>query len=113
MKALPQEQADKAKLELNFKYEYLKQEERTQVTSTEKLSVRYAQPDRFSLGDIQKEKEISANEETAISIPYVNKGKTTVSNVEARLKTEDGQRRKLINFWEMWRPAPAEPLIFS
>ncbi|MCQ5090527.1 hypothetical protein NE475_20145, partial [Ruthenibacterium lactatiformans] len=88
MKALPQELADKAKLELNFKYEYLKQEERTQVTSTEKLSVRYAQPDRFSLGDIQKEKEISANEETAISIPYVNKGKTTVSNVEARLKTE-------------------------
>ena len=88
LKALPQEQADKAKLELNFKYEYLKQEERTQVTSTEKLSVRYAQPDRFSLGDIQKEKEISANEETAISIPYVNKGKTTVSNVEARLKTE-------------------------
>lgn len=39
-------------------------------------------------GVSRRKRRSAANEETAISIPYVNKGKTTVSNVEARLKTE-------------------------
>ncbi|MDO4273085.1 MAG: hypothetical protein Q4D16_05395 [Eubacteriales bacterium] len=88
LKVLPQGQAENAKLEINFKYEYLKKDERVQTTSTEKLSIRFTQPDRFSIGDIQKENETTANEESTISIPYVNKGKTTIYNMEARLETD-------------------------
>lgn len=88
LRVLPQGQAENAKLEFNFKYEYLKKEERAQAASTEKMSIRFTQPDRFSIGDIQKEKEAPANEEATLSIPYVNKGKTTVYNMEARLVTD-------------------------
>lgn len=88
LKVLPQGQAENAKLEINFKYEFLKKEERAQAASTEKLSIRFSQPDRLSIGDIQKEKETAVNEEASISIPYVNKGKTVIYNMEARLVTD-------------------------
>lgn len=87
LKVLPQGVLENAKLDISFKYEYLKKEERAQVTSAEKFAIRFSQPDRFSVGDIQKEKEIYANEEATVSIPYVNKGKTAVYNMEARMET--------------------------
>ena len=39
------------------------------------------------MGEIKTEEEVRANEETSISLPYVNKGKSTVYNMEARLET--------------------------
>lgn len=79
---------DSADITLNFKYEYMKNGERTEVEAAQKISIPVQIPDRFSAGEIQTMDEPSAGEEFTVSLPYVNKGKIAVSNVEAVIKTE-------------------------
>lgn len=79
---------DSADITLNFKYEYMKNGERTEVEAAQKISIPVQIPDRFSAGEIQTMDEPSAGEEFTVSLPYVNKGKISVSNVEAVIKTE-------------------------
>lgn len=79
---------DSADITLNFKYEYLKNEERTEVESAQKISIPVQIPDRFSVGDPQTSDETVQGEEFTVSLPYVNKGKIPVSNVEAVIKTD-------------------------
>lgn len=79
---------DSADLTLNFKYEYIKNEERAEVETTQKISIPVQIPDRFRAGEIQTADETMAGEEFTVSLPYVNKGKNAVSNVEAVIKTE-------------------------
>ena len=79
---------DSADITLNFKYEYMKNGERTEVEAAQKISIPVQIPDRFSAGEIQTMDEPSAGEEFTVSLPYVNKGKIPVSNVEAVIKTE-------------------------
>lgn len=78
---------DSADVTLNLKYEYLKNQERTEVESTQKISVPVQIPDRFSAGEIQTGDETVEGEEFTVSLPYVNKGKIAVSNVEAVIRT--------------------------
>lgn len=88
LKTLEDGKTDSADVTLNFKYEYLKNDERTEVESAQKISVPVQIPDRFSAGELQTMDEPVAGEEFTVSLPYVNKGKIPVSNVEAVIKTE-------------------------
>ncbi len=73
-----------AKIDISFKYEYLNGSERETANSGEKLSIPVFLPDRFSV--VAPELVVATqNQETYISLPYVNKGKGEVSNVEADL----------------------------
>lgn len=87
LKAMPEGQTANGAVALSFKYEYLKKEERAQGSSEVKIAVPIIHPDRFSVGEIKTEGEAWVNEEASISLPYVNKGKSTVYNMEARLET--------------------------
>lgn len=87
MCTLPDGKPEGGEVSLETKYEYLKGTERTQASISDKLGIAFEQTDRFSIGDIQAEKEITANEETSITVPFVNKGKIPVYNLEARLET--------------------------
>ena len=88
LKTLEDGKTDSADITLNFKYEYIKNEERTEVESSQKISVPVQTPDRFSAGELQTADEPTVGEEFTVSLPYVNKGKISVSNVEAVIKTE-------------------------
>lgn len=79
---------DKAEFTLGFKYEYLKNGERTEGEASQKIVIPVKEAERFSVGDIQTGDEISQGEEFSVSLPYVNKGKSPVYNVEAYLETE-------------------------
>lgn len=87
MRTLPDGKPEGGEIALETKYEYVKGTERTQASITDKLGIAFEQTDRFSIGDIQIENEITANEETTISIPFVNKGKIPIYNLEARIET--------------------------
>ena len=87
LKALPDAQATNGTVNIGFKYEYLKKEERAQGTSEVKITIPVIQQNRFSVGEIQKEEAYMVNEENSVSLPYVNKGKSIVYNIEARLES--------------------------
>lgn len=87
MSVLPDGKQEGSEVALETKYEYVKGTERTQASISDKLGIAFQQTNRFSIGDIQSEKDIYANEETTISIPFVNKGKIPIYNLEARLET--------------------------
>lgn len=88
LKTLEDGKTDSADITLNFKYEYIKNEERTEVESSQKISIPVQTPDRFRAGELQTADEPTVGEEFTVSLPYVNKGKIAVSNVEAVIKTE-------------------------
>lgn len=86
LRALPTAKTASAKIDISFKYEYIKQKERVQVTSSQSISIPIFQPDRFDLTLASLPDTISANEESIISLNYINKGKSEIANVRAELE---------------------------
>lgn len=74
------------KITISCKYEYIDKTERKQSTAAETIAVPVYQPDRFHVSPPSFVEEIRQNEETTISLPYVNKGRGQVYNVEASLE---------------------------
>ncbi len=68
---------------VSFKYEYLDHKKRTQATAETKITVPVYQPDRFEISSPVLADYIEAGSETTITLNYVNKSKTAMSNVEA------------------------------
>lgn len=85
MQALASAKAMSSTITLNFKYEYVDEKTRTQVTSTEQISVPIYQPDRLNLELSPILEETAVGTETALSVQYVNKGKGTIYNVSAQV----------------------------
>lgn len=88
LKALANGKPEDAKIDLNFKYEYVVKKTRSQATASQKLGLPFSQPDRFLISEAKPDGEVHQDSETTISLPYVNKGKGTISNVEAKLETD-------------------------
>ena len=74
------------KITISCKYEYIDKTERKQSTAAETIAVPVYQPDRFQVSPPSFVEDIRQNEETTISLPYVNKGRGQVYNVEASLE---------------------------
>ena len=68
---------------INFKYEYLDHKKRTSTTSDIKISVPVYQPDRFEISNPVVPDYVEEGQEAAITMNYINKSKTVMSNVEA------------------------------
>lgn len=71
---------------LDSKYEFLANNSRQQVTSTEQISIPVYQPDRLELQLVENLEETFVGNEYSLSIQYANKGKGNVYNVSAELK---------------------------
>lgn len=74
------------KITISCKYEYIDKTERKQSAASETIAVPVYQPDRFQVSPPSFVEEIRQDEETTISLPYVNKGRGQVYNVEASLE---------------------------
>lgn len=88
MQALFQSKLQSPKIGISFKYEYMDKKERKQNTTNEAIAIPVYQPDRLEVREPSFTEAIHENEETAISIPYSNKGRGQVFNVEATLEGE-------------------------
>ena len=89
MRAVPTGKSGAQSLSVSFKYEYSDGEKRTQATSDIKLSIPIYQPDRFQINAPTVPEYGTVGEEIEIIIPYVNKGKDDIANLEATVVGED------------------------
>ena len=71
---------------LSFSYEYVDQDTRGNNSSEMSVSVPLYQPDRFEISDPVAAYVGAVGEETSLTMDYVNKGRSEVSNVEARIE---------------------------
>lgn len=71
---------------VSFKYEYVDKGKRTPVTSEQKITIPVYQPDRFEISKPTVPVMVYAGEETSLSMNYVNKSKSEISNVEAEIE---------------------------
>lgn len=88
LKAWEEANSAAAVLTINFTYEYRSAKNVIKGSASESISIPVVQPDRFELSDFTTPSDIFVNEEAYISIPYVNKGKATTSNINAIVEGE-------------------------
>lgn len=74
---------------VNFKYEYVDDEERKEATASSVIAIPVYQKDRFSTGTATYTTPISAGEEMTVSVPYINRGRGVIYNVEGTLNLEN------------------------
>ena len=77
--------ADGARIEISFKYEYVDNGTRSNSTTSERLSIPIKIPDRFTVTKPESSLVGIQNEELSLSLPYVNKSRVAVNNVSALL----------------------------
>ena len=70
---------------IDVKYEYVDQKSRQSNSASLMLSVPLYQPDRFELSEPKTSYTGYVGEETSLTIDYINKGKSAISNVEATI----------------------------
>lgn len=86
VQALFQSKLQSPKITIAFRYEFMDKNERKQNTSSETIAIPVYQPDRFELKNPILAEQYRAQEEATISLPYVNKGRGQIFNVEAKLE---------------------------
>ena len=85
MKAAQLISASAQNVQIAVTYEYVDQNARKSGSATLSLSVPLYQPDRFELSEPKTSYTGYVGEETSLTIDYVNKGKSAISNVEATI----------------------------
>ena len=85
MKAAQLISASAQGVQIAVTYEYVAQNARKSGNATLSLSVPLYQPDRFELSEPKTSYTGYVGEETSLTIDYVNKGKSAISNVEATI----------------------------
>ena len=85
MKAAQLISASAQNVQIAVTYEYVDQNARKSGSATLSLSVPLYQPDRFELSEPKTSYTGYVGEETRLTIDYVNKGKSAISNVEATI----------------------------
>ena len=85
MKAAQLISASAQNVQIAVTYEYVDQNARKSGSATLSLSVPLYQPDRFELSEPKTSYTGYVGEGTSLTIDYVNKGKSAISNVEATI----------------------------
>ena len=85
MKAAQLISASAQGVQIAVTYEYVDQNARKSGNATLSLSVPLYQPDRFELSEPKTSYTGYVGEETSLTIDYVNKGKSAISNVDATI----------------------------
>ncbi len=89
LKSIAGEKAATGTISISFKYEYVENQERKTASTDIKLTVPVYQPDRFELENPVCADGATVGQEATVTLSYVNKGKSAVSNVAASI-TGDG-----------------------
>lgn len=85
MKAAQLISASAQDVQIAVTYEYVDQNARKSGSATLSLSVPLYQPDRFELSEPKTSYTGYVGEETSLTIDYVNKGKSAISNVDSTI----------------------------
>ena len=85
MKAAQLISASAQDVQIAVTYEYVDQNARKSGSAALSLSVPLYQPDRFELSELKTSYTGYVGEETSLTIDYVNKGKSAISNVDATI----------------------------
>lgn len=88
LQALPTAKSGAQAVTVQFKYEYVDGTKRTAASSEVKVAVPVVQQDRFQINAPALPERCTAGEECVLTLNYVNRGKTDVSNVEAAVEGE-------------------------
>ena len=88
LKAISGDKAVPGTVTIGFKYEYVENNERKSANTEVKLTVPVFQPDRFELANPIAPDYASVGEEATVTVSYVNKGKSAVSNVAVSISGE-------------------------
>jgi copper(I)-binding protein len=86
MQVIPAAKTGAQTIGISFKYEYVDGSKRSSSTADVKISIPIYQPDRFEIDLPQVDGEAMAGQEVSISLPYVNKSKSDIYNVEAEIE---------------------------
>ena len=70
---------------VNFRYEYIDQNQRMEITRSETIAIPVSQPERFEITEPTLP-EMQVGMENVLSFPYVNKGKGTLYNVAVKIE---------------------------
>ncbi len=89
MRVLANADPEGAKIDINFKYQYVDGSTRSDASASERLSVPIYIPDRFTISPPEMDLIGTQNEELSLSLPYNNKSRVGVSNVTAELLFDD------------------------
>lgn len=74
--ALPSAKPGSAEVTVTFKYEYVDNHKRNQVTLPQKLSIPLYQPDRFEVTMANPPQDATVGQETTLTLQYYNKGRS-------------------------------------
>ncbi|WP_276847159.1 hypothetical protein [Faecalibaculum rodentium] len=83
MKALNMDKSSSPSCTVSFTYEYVDGDQRLEKTAQERIAIPVTEPDRFELEAPKDLTPAVAGQEYTLSVPYNNKGKGTVYNLEA------------------------------
>lgn len=78
-------------VDVMFEYEAMINGSLESFSSTEKIAIPLIQNDRFEIGEVEFWGQFYVGEYTDINISYVNKGKTTINNLEIKVESEQLQ----------------------
>lgn len=87
--AIGSDRSTSSGISISFRYEYVDDSTRNSQTSSEKIAVPVFQPDRFEVAPPELRDMFYSGQEAFLSFNYVNKGKGTIYNVEAKLESDD------------------------
>ena len=88
LQALPGAKSGAQSVSLSFKYEYVDAGKRASASEDVRLSMPVVQPDRLEISEPKPPESLSVGEEAVLTLPYVNKGKGEIANVEATVEGE-------------------------
>ena len=86
LKAVSSDKATTGSISITFKYEYVENSERKTASTDVRLTVPVYLPDRFELTSPTAPEGATVGTESTVSLSYVNKGKSAVSNVAVSIK---------------------------
>lgn len=86
LKALNTDKSTSPTINVTFTYEYVDNDARSSKTSSERISIPVYEPDRMEITEPVIAEDMIAGQEMALSFPYVNKGKSTLYNVTAKVE---------------------------
>ena len=97
----PTAPAQSQSMAVNFTYDYIDNGVRKNASTDESISMPVLQVDRFTVTGAELDPQIFAGQEASLSIPYVNKGRSEVYNISAKLSCpalqNDGEEQYIGN----------------
>ena len=87
-------------VDITFKYQYVADDARSDLETSEKIAIPVQQLDRFQVDPIEMVDQVMVGEDYTMTVKYVNKGRSSVYNLSAEIQGNilaPGQRQNIGN----------------